>query len=90
MIYIKVYWKHNDDDYPIEIYSELDDGRYEVRKIEIFPNGKAYYAQEDKTTGDTILGEVPVPLISEINEDIQFEACNITQEEFNAIWSKYV
>ncbi|PHM35993.1 hypothetical protein Xmau_04394 [Xenorhabdus mauleonii] len=88
MIYIKVYWKHNDEGYPIAIYSELDVDRYEVRKVEIFPNGKAYYAQEDKTTGDTILGEVPIPLISEINQDTQFEAYNITQEEFDSIWSK--
>ncbi|MBD1227946.1 DUF6881 domain-containing protein [Xenorhabdus griffiniae] len=89
MIYMKVYWKHSDDDYPIEIYSELDKDRYEVRKIEIFSNGKVNYAQEDKSTGSTILGEVPVPPINEINGDAQFEAAEITQEEFNSLWLKY-
>ncbi|PHM50127.1 DUF6881 domain-containing protein [Xenorhabdus sp. KK7.4] len=89
MTYIKVYWKHNDDDYPFEIYSELDEDRYEIRKIEIFLNGKVSYAQEDKTTGSTILGEVPVPEVNEINEDTEFEAFNITKEEFNSLWIKY-
>jgi hypothetical protein len=35
MHYIKVFWKHQHRDEPVELYSELDDGRWEVRKVEV-------------------------------------------------------
>lgn len=35
MEYMKCRWHHDDDDYPVWIYAELDEERWEVRKLEI-------------------------------------------------------
>ena len=40
MEYYRTYWQH-DDDYPVWIYSEIDNHRYDTRGIEIFRNGSA-------------------------------------------------
>ena len=42
MEYYRTYWQH-DDDYPVWIYSEIDNHRYDTRGIEIFRNGSAKY-----------------------------------------------
>ena len=44
MEYIKVYWMHDFIDEPIILYSELDEKRFEVRKIEIYRNNRIAYA----------------------------------------------
>jgi hypothetical protein len=40
MIYLKVKWNHSFSDEPVLLYSELDRKRWELRKIEVFPNGR--------------------------------------------------
>lgn len=44
MEYYRTYWQH-DDDYPVWIYSEIDNHRYDTRKsdnglIEYFPGNR--------------------------------------------------
>lgn len=39
--YIKVHWIHNFEDDPIFLYSELDSKRNEIRKIEVYKDGKS-------------------------------------------------
>jgi hypothetical protein len=41
MTYIKVLWIHKNKDEPIELYSELDEDRYETKKVEIFIDDKS-------------------------------------------------
>ena len=41
MEYYRTYWQH--DDYPVWIYSAIDNHRYDTRRIEIFRNGSAKY-----------------------------------------------
>lgn len=43
MKYIKVIWMHSFDDEPTELYSEIDDERYETRKVEFFYLGISYF-----------------------------------------------
>lgn len=88
MKYIRVEWKHADPNTPIVLYSELDDGRMEVRKIEIFNDGIIGYASADSRKGDTMLGLVPVPELVIIAKDSQFAPIEITQGEFEAMWSR--
>ncbi|MGY5954927.1 DUF6881 domain-containing protein [Kosakonia sp. AX9b] len=90
MTYIKVFWLHENDQYPIEIYSELDGSRYEVKKVEIFRDHKVGYATENYSYGKTMLGECPLPSLAEINSDPQFKAKDISEKEFITIWDKYV
>jgi hypothetical protein len=85
MEYIFVKWLHNDPEYPVLLYSELDERRFETRKVEIFLDGTKGYASEFEECR-TDLGYVPVPTLSEIAEDPQFEPFEITREEFEKVW----
>jgi len=38
--YLKVRWLHDDPAYPVLLLSELDERRYEVRKAEIYADGR--------------------------------------------------
>ena len=82
MIYIDVVWKQTNPDYPIRICSELDGEGWEQRKIEIFMDGRLSYASKLEENGPAALGLEPVPSISEIQKNQEFEAKEITAQEF--------
>jgi hypothetical protein len=86
MRYIKVVWLHDHPDEPIELYSELDDESWEVRKIERFRDGFLGYVGADGATERTRLGLVPVPSVDEIARDPEFQAAEIGREEFEMAW----
>ncbi|TCP53394.1 hypothetical protein EV586_106143 [Tumebacillus sp. BK434] len=94
MEYLKCEWIHDDADEPILIYSEMDDERYEVRKIEFYRDGRYGYAYEDVEVGGVGvgLGEVPVPTIEEIAEDEfgHFVPMLISKDEFEEVWKDTV
>ena len=87
MKYVRVNWQHQYPDEPVTLYSELDDGRWEVRKIEIFRNGSVGYASGEEQGGGTYLGDLPMPELSEIRKDVEFDPLEITQEEFEFVWN---
>jgi hypothetical protein len=41
---------------PVVLYSELDDNRFEVRKVEVFRDGRLGYADAVRSSGGTGLG----------------------------------
>jgi hypothetical protein len=88
MVYIKVRWKHDDPSNPILLYSEMGDERWEVRKVEVFSDGSAGYADHATSRGTTFLGLVPIPTLSEIAAIPEFEPVAITKDEFEAVWLK--
>lgn len=88
MKYIRVAWKHQNPDEPTMLYSELDARRWETRKVEVFRNGRIGYASAEGESGGTQLGLVPVPEISEIAKEPEFEPVEITREDFESIWAK--
>lgn len=90
--YIMVEHIHTYDDLPVRVYSELDEQRYEVRKIEIFRDGSIGYAFDDIEVGPTGLGELPIPSLEEIAQDPYeiFFPKEITKEEFEKVWSEIV
>jgi len=83
--YVYVRWIHDLEDEPVGIYSELDDG-WEVRKIEVYSDGRMQHAGPDGATGDTVLSEMPIPDLSQVNADPQFEGREISRSEFGRIW----
>lgn len=87
MQYIKVMWKHDFEDEPIEIYSELDDVRMETRKIELYKNGSIGFADISKSVNNTHLSKLPLPTLSEISSDIQFVPQEISKELFEKLWA---
>jgi len=84
--YIDVLWLHTHSEEPFRLVSELDDQRYEVRKLEFCANGIVAYATEETETQNTRLGTVPAPPLEEINEDPQFRGTSIEGEAFEALW----
>jgi hypothetical protein len=87
MTYLKVLWKHSFPDEPRWLYSQLDDQRWERRKIDIFPDGRWGFADEHQEVGGTGLGELATPTIEDLNADPEFEAVEISREEFEALWA---
>jgi hypothetical protein len=90
MQYLKVAWIHDFDDEPSLIYSEIDDQRYETRKIEIYKDDSFGLAGKTLEFGGTRLGLEPVPEIDEIKDDTQFVPQYITPDEFEGAWSEYL
>jgi hypothetical protein len=88
MRYMKVYFKR-DESPVIESYHELDDERWEFRKVEIFRNGRAVYA-DTSTSNGTDLSITRIPPRSEIASDPQCDPCEITKDEFETIWARAV
>ena len=88
MNYFKVKWKHSFPDEPVWIYSEVDENRWELRKIEIFSNGRIGYASPTESTGETRLAEEPIPPLIKISNDPQFEPSEISKSEFEEIWNR--
>ena len=84
--YICVRWLHSSPDDPADLWSELDADREEVRKVEIWSGGRVGYATSAEEVGGTRLGELPVPPLTEINLDPQFQAEAITQADFETCW----
>jgi uncharacterized protein DUF6881 len=90
MEYIRVDWHHDFPQEPIILYSEMNENRWEVRKVYIFRDGPPGIASATKSTRDVMLGEGPIPPISEIASDSQFEPREITKEEFEEVWSRAI
>ena len=87
--YQKVLWHHDHPDEPVMLYSEIDSG-FEVRKVEVYRDGRHDHADGSHSTGTTMLGEQLMPDVDEINQDPEFSAVTITAEEFERVWQRAV
>jgi hypothetical protein len=87
---MKVEWLHDFANDPILYFCELDTGRYETRKIEIYRDGSFGMATKEMEFGGAGLGETPTPSLEEISKDPQFIPEKITAAEFEEVWSKYI
>jgi hypothetical protein len=87
MTYLRVHWLHNFEEEPVEMLSELDDERHELRAIERFRDGSVTFAGPDGASGSTILSETAIPSLTQIISDPQFQASEITSEAFERAWS---
>ena len=87
MEYIQLEWFHDMDTEPYIIYSEINDQRYEVRKVEVFKNGIIRY-REEISDSEIELADIQFPEdLNEINQDKQFHAMYIEKKEFERIWN---
>jgi hypothetical protein len=89
MTYLKLKWLEAGEKYPVWLYSELDAERWETRKVDVFADGTMAWA--DETTDDemnTALGSTPAPTFQEIANDPEFEAEEISREQFEVIWNE--
>lgn len=90
MQFLKIEWNHEIVDEPYIIYAELDDVGYEIRKIEIYKNGRIGYATQSSEFGGSILSEHPYPTVEEIAANAEFIPEQISKEEFESIWRESV
>jgi hypothetical protein len=86
MTYLKVIWLHHFDNEPVELLSELDADRMEVRKVEVFRNGILTFAGPQNTVGSTHLAEAQVPPVQVIASDPQFRPSEIDRDTFERAW----
>jgi len=77
---------HTSQDYPVMLYSELSNDMWEIRKVEVYADGRTDFADSDKRSGNTKLSIEPYPSLLEIAADPQFEPIVISAEEFESIW----
>lgn len=88
MRYFQVDWLHENNEYPISIFAEIDDKGWEIRKIEVFRDGHKGFAEHLEDEGETMLGEKPWPEIEVIVSDDQFKARELSSAEFESEWLK--
>ncbi len=86
MIYFRAKWKHSFDNEPVWFYSELDDARWEVRKVEIYQDGDKNFASAHEKRGAD-LGLEPIPPSEEIASQSEFEVYDTSKEEFERVWT---
>jgi hypothetical protein len=67
-----VLWRHHFPDEPVLLYSELDDERWETRKVEIWRDGRVGLAGPDLEIDGTMLGFDVVPALDEIAREAEF------------------
>ncbi len=86
-IYFRCEWFHDFKDEPCCIYDELDEERYETRKIEIFKDATTTRASTgDLKTDPMALGDQPVPSLEEVNAYPEFHMEEISAAEFEDLW----
>ena len=83
---LKVRWKHQSSHDPVILLSEIDSNRFEVRKVEIYADGRMGFANENASAEDTVLGEKAISSASEIARDSQFLVASINVQEFEEVW----
>lgn len=88
--YIRVKWLHSHPDEPVELWSELDADRFEVRKVEVWADGRVGYAARGREVGGTKLGGRAAPPLEEIASDPQFEPAEVSKAEFDRFWNSKV
>jgi len=96
-MYVQLIWRNNSGNMPNLIISEIDEQNVETRKIEFFNDGYIGYAYDNIEFCElperhfrTGLSDQPFPRLDDINKDKDFFAVEITKDEFEAAWNKFV
>ncbi|MGR9190487.1 DUF6881 domain-containing protein [Rhizobium leguminosarum] len=88
MRYVRVIWTINNPAEPCEILTEIDELNMETRKVHRYPDGHRERADAQNNDVDTELSYEPFPSIDEINQDPQFVASAMSQDDFEREWAK--
>jgi hypothetical protein len=90
MNYIKLDWAHSSADKPTTFYIELDENRYETRKVVVYLSGKMFYIDEVDFTKDVFLSEHPFPSHEEISTSGTLNSVDISKFDFEQLWKKAI
>ena len=88
--FIKQVWPTDDRDdiapsWPIEVWSELDADRREVRNITIRADGRVTCSTRDDNPGGH-MGKKQFPSLSEINAALPYDVQAVSREAFERAW----
>ena len=84
---VRVGWRHDLDDEPVTLLYESLDG-VERRKIEVWPDGRTAFATAFVAHGGGAHSLESLPGLEQVNQDPQFDAVEITREEFERSWDQ--
>ena len=90
MSFLAVQWHHTNPEDPIWLYSELNNERCEIRKVEVFADGLHDWAEGGRSTGAAQLSTRPLPSFEEVALQPEFTPREISHEEFEAVWRKAI
>jgi hypothetical protein len=88
MRYSKLIWNHEFADEPAQVFSEHDDGGWERRKVEVFPDGSVGFASSTESFGGTKLSLIQCPPDEEVNLDPEFKVVDVAKDEFEGLWNE--
>lgn len=91
--FFKTEWHHDPpytwgNEFPVFIYTEMDEDRWEKRCVEIFPDGTLGWADAEHPEGRTTLGYLQNPTLDEIGAQNEFTVELISQTQFEEIWHR--
>ena len=86
MRYVKVAWEHDFPDDPVLYLSELGEDGYEIRKVQVYRDGRSEWADGHHETATVGLSEISFPSVEEISSQPDCRAELITSEEFERAW----
>ncbi|MFB6457020.1 hypothetical protein ACE38W_17245 [Chitinophaga sp. Hz27] len=89
MQYVKIYWLHREEDEAEVQLIELDELRFECRKIELYPDGTFGIANSNFNFGGTALSDQPLPQLENLGNDHDLVAESISHEGFENTWYRY-
>lgn len=88
MTYVLIEQDVDEDDEPTLIYSQLDESRREVRRVEFYRNGLSF-AYGGERGHEEALAPKPFPEdLRALNRPGEVSAHTITAEVFHAIWNQ--
>lgn len=86
MRYQRVAWHHDLEHEPVVLFSEIGSDDYECRKVDEYRDGRLDYADGERATGSTLLGDQQMPPLETVNADPEFSGETIGAADFEAVW----
>jgi uncharacterized protein DUF6881 len=83
----KVVWHHASPDDPVLLYHDVGGGLWELRKVEVYADGRMDVADAESQTGTTWLSDQALMPLQEIRAQREFESEAVSATEFDAIWN---
>lgn len=87
MRYVKVAWLHDYDDDPILYFHEMGAENWETRRVQLYRDGHREWADESHESSAAGLAEIEIAPVDEIRSQPEFDAEEISAEEFELQWS---
>ena len=75
-------------DTPKLLYSELNSDLWEIRKVEVYADGRMDFADHEERAGSTKLGIECWPPLEDIAADPEFDLQIISENEFESMWGQ--